>query len=121
MLIFIFMTFAYANENEEPKVVYRKETNIDLHIIKYNILPITTKEGVIEMIPNAITLYELKKRPVFNPLIIHVNSFEMTEKIATAINKRIDIPFVSEDKEQIFFEKMVDVVTDILEGVFKGK
>ena len=50
-----------------------------------------------------------------------LGSDEMTEKIATAINKRIDIPFVSEDKEQIFFEKMVDVVTDILEGVFKGK
>ena len=46
---------------------------------------------------------------------------EQAEKIATAINKRIDIPFVSEDKEQIFFEKVVDVVTDILEGVFKGK
>ena len=51
----------------------------------------------------------------------HLGSEEMTEKIASAINKRIDIPFVSEDKEQIFFEKVVDVVTDILEGVFKGK
>ena len=48
-------------------------------------------------------------------------SEEMTEKIASAINKRIDIPFVSEDKEQVFFEKIVDVVTDVLEGVFKGK
>ena len=46
---------------------------------------------------------------------------EMSEKIATAINKRVDIPFVSEDKEQIFFEKVVDVVTDVLEGLFKGK
>jgi len=51
----------------------------------------------------------------------HLGSDEMTEKIASAINKRIDIPFVSEEKEQIFFEKVVDVVTDILEGVFKGK
>ena len=48
-------------------------------------------------------------------------SEEMKEKIASAINKRIDIPFVSEDKEQVFFEKMVVVVTDVLEGVFKGK
>jgi len=48
-------------------------------------------------------------------------SDEMSEKIATAINKKIDIPFVSEDKEQIFFEKVVDVVTDILAGMFKGK
>tara|TARA_R100000664_G_scaffold2996_1_gene7042 strand:+ start:11171 stop:11401 length:231 start_codon:yes stop_codon:yes gene_type:complete len=49
----------------------------------------------------------------------HLGSDEMAEKIATAINKRIDIPFVSEDKEQIFFEKVVDVITDVLEGVFK--
>ena len=51
----------------------------------------------------------------------HLASDEMTDLIATKINERIDIPFVSEDKEQIFFEKVVDVVTDILEGVFKGK
>ena len=51
----------------------------------------------------------------------HLSSDEMSESIATAINKKIDIPFVSEDKEQIFFEKMVDVVTDVLEGLFKGK
>ena len=48
-------------------------------------------------------------------------SDEMSDKIATAINKKIDIPFVSEDKEQIFFEKVVDVVTDILAGMLKGK
>ena len=51
----------------------------------------------------------------------HLGSDEMTENIATAINKRIDIPFVSEEKEQIFFEKCVDVITDIVEGLFKGK
>ena len=51
----------------------------------------------------------------------HLASDEMTESIATAINKRIDIPFVSEEKEQLFFEKWVDVVTDIVEGLFKGK
>ena len=51
----------------------------------------------------------------------HLSSDEMSESIATAINKKIDIPFVSEEKEQIFFEKMVDVVTDVIEGLFKGK
>ena len=51
----------------------------------------------------------------------HLASDEMSEQIASAINKRIDIPFVSEEKEQVFFEKVVDVVTDVLEGVFKGK
>ena len=51
----------------------------------------------------------------------HLSSDEMSESNATAINKKIDIPFVSEEKEQIFFEKMVDVVTDVIEGLFKGK
>ena len=53
--------------------------------------------------------------------VSHLASDEMAEQIATAINKRIDIPFVSEEKEQVFFEKVVDVVTDIIEGLFKGK
>ena len=51
----------------------------------------------------------------------HLASDEMADMIATKINEKIDIPFVSEEKEQIFFEKCVDVVTDLLEGMFKGK
>ena len=50
-----------------------------------------------------------------------LNSDDMKEQIATKINEKIDIPFVSEDKEQIFFEKCVDVVTDLIEGLLKGK
>jgi hypothetical protein len=68
-----------------------------------------------------IKLAEQQAEKMQEEAVKHLGSDEMTEKIATAINKRIDIPFVSEDKEQIFFEKVVDVVTDILEGVFKGK
>ena len=48
-------------------------------------------------------------------------SDEMAKAIATKINEKIDIPFVSEEKEQIFFEKCVDVVTDLIEGLLKGK
>ena len=48
-----------------------------------------------------------------------IGSKEFEEEIATKINEKIDIPFVSEEKELIFFEKVVDVVTDLLEGVFK--
>jgi hypothetical protein len=48
-------------------------------------------------------------------------SDEFAKQIATKINEKIDIPFVSEEKEQVFFEKVVDVVTDLMEGVFKGK
>ena len=50
-----------------------------------------------------------------------IGSEEFAKQVATKINEKIDIPFVSEDKEQIFFEMVVDVVTDLLEGVFKGK
>jgi len=52
-------------------------------------------------------------------MIGHLASDDMADMIATKINEKIDIPFVSEEKEQIFFEKCVDVVTDILEGMFK--
>ena len=48
-------------------------------------------------------------------------SDEFSDQIATKINEKIDIPFVSEEKEQIFFERVVDIVTDLMEGVFKGK
>ena len=48
-------------------------------------------------------------------------SDEFANNLATKINEKIDIPFVSEDKEQVFFERIVDLVTDVLEGVFKGK
>tara|TARA_R110000751_G_scaffold154688_2_gene259793 strand:- start:108 stop:338 length:231 start_codon:yes stop_codon:yes gene_type:complete len=48
-----------------------------------------------------------------------IASDEFADELATKINKKIDIPFVSEEKEQIFFEKVVDLVTDVLEGIFK--
>jgi hypothetical protein len=54
-------------------------------------------------------------------VVEYLASDEMAKEIATKINERIDIPFVSEEKEQIFFEKVVDVVTDLLAGLFKGK
>lgn len=52
-------------------------------------------------------------------MIEHLQSDEYKEKVASKINKKIDIPFVSEKKEQIFFEKIVDLVTDIVEGIVK--
>ena len=68
-----------------------------------------------------IKLAEEQAEKMQEEAVRHLGSDEMSEKIATAINKRGDIPFVSEDKEHIFFEKVVDVVTDVLEGLFKGK
>ena len=63
-----------------------------------------------------IKLAEQQAEKMQEEAVKSLASEEMKDQIASAINKRIDIPFVSEDKEQIFFEKIV-----ILEGVFKGK
>ena len=64
---------------------------------------------------------EAQADKVKDDMMSQLNSKEMEKKIASAINEKIDIPFVSEDKEQIFFEKVVDVVTDLLHGLFEGK
>ena len=50
-----------------------------------------------------------------------VQSDEFQEELASKINAKIDIPFVEEEKEQVFFEKCVDLVADVVEGLFKGK
>ena len=64
---------------------------------------------------------EAQSDMIKDEMIKHLASDEMAEKIASAINAKIAIPFLSEDKEQIFFEKIVDVVTDLLEGLMRGK
>ena len=68
-----------------------------------------------------IRLAEEQAEKMQEEAIGHLKSDEFSKSLATKINEKIDIPFVSEDKEQIFFEKVMDVITDMLEGVFKGK
>ena len=51
----------------------------------------------------------------------HLRSDEFSDMLATKLNEKINIPFVSEEKEQVLFERVMDVVTDLMEGVFKGK
>ena len=68
-----------------------------------------------------VELAESQADKVKDDMISQLNSKEMEKKIGSAINAKIDIPFVSEDKEQVFFEKIVDVVTDLLHGIFEGK
>ncbi len=68
-----------------------------------------------------VELAEAQADKVKDEMMSQLDSSDMEEKIATAINAKIDIPFVSEDKEQIFFEKVVDAVTDLLHGILKGK
>jgi|TARA_R110000824_G_scaffold378868_1_gene570509 hypothetical protein len=74
--------------------------------------------GLKEMLMAAA---ESQADAIKDQMVAKLSSDEMSEMIATKINEKIDIPFVSEEKEQIFFEKCVDVITDLIEGVIKGK
>ena len=51
----------------------------------------------------------------------HLASDKFTKDLATRIKEKVHIPWINEEKEQELFEKLVDVMTDMLEGVFKGK
>ena len=68
-----------------------------------------------------IAAAESQAEAIKSQMMEELSSDEMAKAIATKINEKIDIPFVSEDKEHIFFEKCVDVVTDLIEGLLKGK
>ncbi len=76
------------------------------------------KMGLKQML---IAAAESQADAIKKQMMDELSSDEMSKAIATKINEKIDIPFVSEDKEQIFFEKCVDVVTDLIEGLLKGK
>ena len=45
-----------------------------------------------------VDLAEAQAEKMREEAVNHLGSDEMTDKIGSAINKRIDIPFVSEDK-----------------------
>jgi hypothetical protein len=56
---------------------------------------------------------------VRDDMMAALNSKEMEEKIASAINAKVNLPFIPEDKEQELFERIVDAITDILAGLFQ--
>ena len=68
-----------------------------------------------------ISAAEAQADKVKDDMMSALNSKEMEEKIASAINAKINLPFIPEDKEQELFEKIVDVVTDLLAGLFDNK
>ena len=74
--------------------------------------------GIKEMLVQAA---ETQADVIKEQMMDKLGSDEMAKTISTKINEKIDIPFVSEEKEQIFFEKCVDIVTDLVEGIIKGK
>ena len=67
----------------------------------------------------ALKLAEEQADQLGKKAVEWVHSEEFQEDLASKINKKIDIPFVSEEKEQIFFEKCVDLIADVIEGLFE--
>ena len=46
--------------------ILKKYENINAHVIKYNILPITNNYGIIEIVPNSCTLYSIENDKKFS-------------------------------------------------------
>jgi len=68
-----------------------------------------------------VEIAESQADKVKDDMMSVLNSKEMEEKIASAINAKVNLPFIPEDKEQELFEKIVDAITDILAGLFDKK
>jgi len=64
---------------------------------------------------------EAQADKVKDDMMSALNSEEMENQIASAINAKVNIPFVSEADEQKLFKQVVDVITDLIAGIFKGK
>lgn len=58
-------------------------------------------------------------------VIDRIQSEEFEEEWATAINKKVNIPWMNEEQEQELFENLIDKGTDIVAGIMskllKGK
>ena len=64
---------------------------------------------------------EAQADKVKDDMMTALNSEEMENQIASAINAKVNIPFVSEADEQKLFKQVVDVITDLIAGIFKDK
>ena len=58
-------------------------------------------------------------------VIDKIQSKEFEKEWATALNKKLNLPFLNEEQEQELFETMIDKRTDIVAGIksklLKGK
>lgn len=66
-----------------------------------------------------VSLAEAQADKMQDDMLSLLQSEEVETQIATAINKKINIPFVKESDEQKLFEQVVDVVTDVITGIFR--
>ncbi|HCV03303.1 MAG TPA: hypothetical protein DG048_11700 [Pseudoalteromonas sp.] len=51
----------------------------------------------------------------------YIDSNEFSVMLATKINERINLPWINEEREQELFEKVTDVVCDMMVGFFQKK
>ncbi len=50
--------------------ILKKEENLDLNIVTYGVRPVTSKSGLIEIVPNCETMYDIRKKfTIFNYII----------------------------------------------------
>tara|TARA_R100001082_G_scaffold96378_2_gene63914 strand:+ start:265 stop:492 length:228 start_codon:yes stop_codon:yes gene_type:complete len=56
-----------------------------------------------------------------NEIAAWLQSEEFEEKLANALDSKINIPFVKDEKEAEIFRDFVDVVTDIVSGLIGRK
>lgn len=64
-------------------IILKREEGLDLNIITYTILPITSKEGFIEIVPNAETILSINTRKGFSILnfILEHNPTKSVEEV----------------------------------------
>ena len=86
----------------------------------YNRKP-SNEDNVMDFKKMLMDMAQVQADKMQDAAMEHLASDDFSDMLATKMNEKINIPFVKEEKEQIFFEEMMDVVTDLLSGVFKGK
>ena len=70
-------------------IILKKEINLDLNIITYEVLPISSKRGFIEIVKNAETLLSINKRKGFSILnfILEHNTSKPVDEIRETFTK----------------------------------
>jgi len=69
--------------------ILKKELNIDLFILTYNVIPINERSGIIEIVPDSITLYDIKYKKKMSLLnyLLENNKKETIEEIRSRFVK----------------------------------
>ena len=70
-------------------IILKRDENLDLHITTYNILPVTSKSGFIEIVKDAETILGINKRKKFSVLnfILEHNPDKSVEEIREKFTK----------------------------------